>query len=82
MKILTRYWIELENQETIWNRFGVTAFSIDDAMAMIMTKALKTTERPEAKTIIEDVDIRELEQNHVAPNIGAPTIRGIWFPKL
>ena len=81
MITLTRYWIELESQENPWIRFGVTAYSIDDAIALIMAEALNTDARPITKTIIEDVDIRKLDQHHVIPNMGIPTIRGIWFPK-
>lgn len=82
MKHLTRYWIELENQELFWHRFGVTAYTIEDAIDLIMSKALNTEERPEIKTVIENVDIRDLEQNHVAPNIGIPVIRGVWYPNF
>jgi len=31
---------------------------------------------------IENIDIRLLDQEHVVPNIGMVTFRGIWFPNV
>lgn len=32
--------------------------------------------------IIEDIDIRQLDQGHVIPNMGVVTFEGVWFPNL
>jgi len=29
-----------------------------------------------------DVDVRELDQRHVVPNMGPPSIFGVWYPRL
>ena len=31
---------------------------------------------------VEDIDIRELDQNHVVPNMAPVNLRGVWFPAL
>jgi len=31
--------------------------------------------------IVPDVDIRTLDQNHVVPNMGVVTSRGVWYPR-
>ena len=36
---------------------------------------------PRIMDIAEDVEISDLEQRHVLPNIGDMNVRGIWFPK-
>lgn len=68
---------------------GVTAFSKDHAITLITNEALKGSFiEPMAKEIndntevIEDIDIRILDQNHVIPNMGAVTFQGIWYPNL
>jgi hypothetical protein len=30
--------------------------------------------------VIENVDIRTLDQNHVVPNIGPCNVHGLWYP--
>jgi hypothetical protein len=32
--------------------------------------------------IIVDVDVRDLDQGHVIPNMGPPNLRGVWYPML
>jgi hypothetical protein len=32
--------------------------------------------------IIENIDIQLLDTNHVIPNIGVVTFKGVWFPSL
>jgi hypothetical protein len=36
------------------------------------------------REVIEDIDVRDLhlvDQSHVVPNMGDPSIRGVWFPR-
>ncbi len=35
-----------------------------------------------ASTVVDNVDIRSLDQNHVIPNMGVVVNHGVWFPKL
>ena len=79
---LTRYWFEFEvsSESQFPSRFGVTAWTYDDALAILRNtipiwKQLQLTRR------VSDVDIQTLDPNHVLPNMGMCSVRGIWFPK-
>jgi hypothetical protein len=62
--------------------FGVTASSRAEAEALAREAATRLGQRFEPTKIIEDVDIRDLDQGHVIPNMGPPNFRGVWFPRL
>jgi hypothetical protein len=82
MMELTRYWITFErNAEPSFLDLGcgVTALGKTDALTLLQ-KALGH-ELPPIAAIIEDVDVRTLDQGHVIPNMGSPSERGVWFPK-
>jgi hypothetical protein len=34
---------------------------------------------PKVKKCIENIDIRDLDQNHVVLNMNPPVYRGIWY---
>lgn len=78
---LTRYWIEFKpDGEHLRLRWGVTALGKVDALTLVQ-HALGG-ELPEIERIVENVDIRTLDQNHVVPNMRAPSERGVWYPML
>lgn len=74
--LLTRYWFRTEKGFGV----GVTAYSLDDAKDLIATESFVSEEKILA--VIENVDIRDLDQGHVIPNMGPPNVRGIWYPNL
>ena len=76
--LLRRYWF----QTATGYGFGVTAFSVEDAKQLLRQTVPDHYHAAEVLNIIEDVDIRSLDQNHVAPNIGPPNFRGVWYPSL
>jgi hypothetical protein len=57
----------------------VTAYSYEDALSLLKEKVFEGTEPP-IIDVVPDVDISELDQNHVIPNMGVPVWRGVWFP--
>jgi hypothetical protein len=57
---------------------GITAYSESDARDLF-TQVLGTDHRIVSIEPIEDM--RSIEQNHVAPNLGNHMTRGIWFPR-
>jgi hypothetical protein len=59
---------------------GITAYDLNDALSILNTKVFNGYTKPKVKNIKEDVDIRSLDQNHVIPNMGIVTDRGVWFP--
>ena len=85
---LKRFWFEFEfENKSVYHMppgigigCGVTAFDSEDAITLMDEKVFITMKRPPLKKVIEDVDIRELDQHHVIPNMGTPVDRGIWFP--
>ena len=76
--LLRRYWFKTREHLG----FGVTAYSVDDAKRLVDSVARSLGMNYELLDIIEDVDVRTLDQNHVVPNMGAPNFRGVWFPNL
>lgn len=85
--MLKRYWIVISPLN--WNgpkNFGVTAPSINHARSLAILEMQKLgwthftdSEIMQAK-FIEDIDIRELDQDHVIPNIGVVSRQGVWYP--
>jgi hypothetical protein len=72
-----RYWITFEDssEPSILNRgAGITAISETDAREIA-----KIFDRPIVK-IDEILDMRIIDQKHVALNMGNHFQRGVWFP--
>lgn len=77
-RLLQRYWFETREHLG----FGVTAYSVDDAKSLIEGAACRLGWDYEVLEIVEDVDVRDLDQGHVVPNMGPPNFRGVWYPNL
>lgn len=75
-KLLKPYWFPRE----VGLGFGVTAFSVDDAVKLLNQAGIHLEQ--ENPDVIEDVDIASLDANHVLPNSGPITFRGVWYPRL
>lgn len=85
MPRLHRYWIrfrldiaEPHPPGTLMG-VGVTAYDREDALG-IVSSTVFSGDLPEIETLIEDVDLSTLDQDHVTPNSASPLPRGIWFP--
>lgn len=74
--LLKRYWFESERGFGV----GVTAYSLDDAEGLIANEPL--IGKINLNSVVENIDIQALDQNHVISNMGPPNVRGIWFPNL
>ncbi len=68
------YWLKTEMHRL---GVGITANSEDDAI--IIYRLTWPDTAPEI-SISAITDMRELDQNHVAPNMGNCFKRGIWYP--
>ena len=82
-KYLTIFWFEFERfPEPTQLNFGcgVTGFDYDDALLLLQTRVFTDREMPPILSSIENISLTNLEQSHVAPNIGNVVERGIWFP--
>ena len=71
---LTRFWFTTKGGRGI----GVTAFSREDAEFLI--SELPSSIDKEILDVVENIDIRTLDQGHVIPNMRPPNWRGVWFP--
>ncbi|HYF03114.1 MAG TPA: hypothetical protein VEC36_07050 [Patescibacteria group bacterium] len=84
---LHKYWFifdrnslkELDYCEYLF-QFGITAFTYEDAVYLLKTHVFKNG-MPEIVEYKEDVDIRDLDQGHIIPNMLPPNVRGIWYPQ-
>lgn len=85
MAKLHRYWIRFAPHAPLGLGClrlgcGVTAWTEDDAIRLLRECVFEDGELPEIADIITDIDFRDLEANHVRPNIGVVSRRGVWFP--
>jgi hypothetical protein len=82
--MLTRYWFKFEllpPYHPLRKGCGVTAYTYNDAMKLLMQSLFKDTPMPPVQEVIENIDISTLDQKHIIPNMESPTWRGVWFPK-
>jgi hypothetical protein len=92
MTELHRFWLRFAIAPGDLDRFpsyaglglgcGVTAYSLDDAKQVLGEVLFRGDPLPEIEEAIEDVDVRDLDQGRVIPNMGPPNERGVWFPQL
>jgi hypothetical protein len=78
IQLLHRYWFSITKGLGI----GVTAFTASEARKMAEEVLPISYPNAQLTTVIEDVDIRTLDQKHVVPNIGSVAMHGVWFPRL
>jgi hypothetical protein len=75
-KLLIRFWFNIDGKLG----YGVTAYSLDDAI-LLLSEAVDDFDLT-SSTVVENIDVSTLDQNHVIPNMGAPNFQGVWFPDL
>lgn len=86
---LKHYWFEFD-LKTYSSEFyipsqlgyGVTAYNIEDAKALLMKEIFCNKKLPTLIKLKENIKFSDIEPNHVAPNIGLFIKRGVWFPNL
>ena len=84
MSNLRQFWFRFEplpKPTAINLGCGVTAFSLEDALALLRERVFGADEIPPLVQIIDDVSREALDQKHVVPNLGKLDQRGIWFPQ-
>jgi hypothetical protein len=83
--MLRRYWFEFEGTVPYSNLnlgCGITAYDKSDALKILEKRVFPLFEVRKIAKIVEDIDIRTLEESHVRPNMGSPVVHGVWFPKI
>jgi hypothetical protein len=73
---LRPFWIKTDQSHSLG--VGVTAYSEDDARTLFRLAWPSAYEIVEIKVI---KDMRDIEQNHVVPNMEFWMKRGIWYPR-
>ncbi|UKN02708.1 hypothetical protein K6119_04165 [Paracrocinitomix mangrovi] len=74
------YFIKTKDNPISKLGFGVSAWSEEDALQLLKQTVFNGEDIPKIIEIQTIKSLDELEQNHVRPNIGSPTHRGVWFP--
>ena len=83
---MRRFWFEFDENEDfvlptgIKMGCGITALDKDEAKSILQNTVFKGYSEIPIKKIIEDIDIRDLDQNHIIPNMGIVSRKGVWFP--
>ena len=80
--MLQRYWIKFKSSPAGSHGlgYGVTAYSQADALSILRELVYGGDALPELQEVIENVDIRSVDQKHVRPNMAPPVWRGVWYP--
>lgn len=79
---LTAFWIVPQREGVSHHGFGVTAFSLHDALRIIDELGYGGELPADTSRLIirENIQLSDLDPNHVIPNIGPIGIRGMWYP--
>jgi len=73
---LRRFWFPVPGHLGV----GVTAYSRTEAEALARAAADEVGWPFEGTNVVEDVDVRNLDQSHVVPNMGPVNFHGVWYP--
>jgi len=79
---LIPFWITFPVDKLPILGFGVTAFTIEDAYSILEEYGYNYHQIAKRVAVKKDITWDEIEADHVRPNIGPITVRGIWFPHL
>jgi hypothetical protein len=79
--LLTAYWIVPPLRDGPLG-FGVTAWSVEDALRMIRSWGYERylPDDLSTLTIRAGITVAELDQPHVVANMGPIVVRGMWYP--
>lgn len=90
--MMIRFWFEFEFDESDFEKYssyaglgygcGVTAYTLDDAKALMRSRIFRDDPFPTIANLTENVDVSTLDPGHVLPNIGIVVDRGVWYPNL
>lgn len=77
--LLTSYWITTPHRNGPLG-FGVTAWSLEDALNIIRGWGYMLSENTSSLDIRENITVADLEEQHVIKNMGPIVVRGLWYP--
>ena len=76
--LLHRFWFSLARGLGI----GVTAYSRDEAEALASAACASLCWEFKVTEVVENVNVGDLDQGRVIPNMGPTTFRGVWYPNM
>lgn len=59
---------------------GVTARNREEALELVQERVFRDLPLPAVVHFEQDVAVGALDPRHVVPNMGNPSVRGVWFP--
>jgi hypothetical protein len=81
---LRRFFIELERSESLSVELllgvGITAWTKEDALGLLYSVVFEGKAPARVIKVTEDVDVKRLDADHIAPHVGDVKARGVWFP--
>jgi len=77
--LLVTFWITFQGG-TFERSYGVTAYSLEDAMALLRKHHLARPDFDRPMHVKEDIRLEDLDQGHIVPNCGPLVFRGVWYP--
>ncbi len=77
---LDTFWITFPDDPTLPSGIGITAFSEEDAFAIVSEQGLDRWIDTAATFSIARVRIDDLCATNIVPNIGPFQFRGVWYP--
>ena len=77
---LVSFWIRFAGEPELQHSYGVTAYSLDDALELLKKHQLVGQDVESPIGISANVRIEDLDQGHVVPNCGPMVFRGVWYP--
>jgi hypothetical protein len=77
---LVPFWIRFEGEPELKHSYGVTAYSLDDALTLLKNQLRvgQDVERPIG--VSANVRIEDLDPSRVVPKCGPMAFRGVWYP--
>jgi hypothetical protein len=60
--------------------FGVTAYSVEDAFELLKVAGHMLSRDDPNFRITEGIQVEDLDQMHIVPNMGPMVFRGVWYP--
>src|SRR5262245_60312963 len=68
-----------EGEQHHW--YGVSAYSLDDAVALLAANGYALDPHDPAVSVREHVVLDDFERRHIAPSMGPMQFRGVWYPQ-
>ena len=77
---LTTFWLTFPKDDHLPQGIGVTAYNEEDVYILLNEQGWLWHEEAQEVCIKHNIQINELDQNHVVNNMGPMQFRGVWYP--